>query len=51
MYTIMMNSDKHLTKTVVTTLYQGKVLQDQITEIDEVVDVATVDEVKNYLNI
>lgn len=30
---------------------QGKALQDQITEINEVVDVATVDEVKTYLNI
>ncbi|MBP3630836.1 MAG: hypothetical protein J6J23_05045 [Clostridia bacterium] len=30
---------------------QGKALQDQITEIDETVDVATVDEVKTYLNI
>ena len=30
---------------------QGKALQDQIAEINEVVDVVTVDEIKTYLNI
>ena len=30
MYTIMMNPDKHLTKTVITTLYQNENLADKL---------------------